>query len=85
MNEDQILKDKPGGNIVVQIVYRYLPYWPILVLFTVATMTAAYLYLRSQTPIYVASAKVLLKDPQNLPEDLLKRLPLYRYLQKLHH
>lgn len=64
MSEDQFFNDKPQSNILVQILHRYLPFWPVLVVFTVISLSISYIYLRSQTKIYVAAAKVLLKDPQ---------------------
>ncbi|RYZ56057.1 MAG: hypothetical protein EOP49_01410, partial [Sphingobacteriales bacterium] len=64
MNEEQFFSEKPQANILVQIVHRYLPFWPIFVLFSAISLSIAYIYLRSQTKIYVAAAKVLLKDPQ---------------------
>src|SRR6476661_4391539 len=64
MSEDQLFKEKSQTNILVQVVHRYLPYWPIFVLLTVLALSIAFVYLRSQTKIYVAAAKVLLKDPQ---------------------
>ena len=70
MTEDQFFSEKPQANILAQIVQRYLPFWPIFVLFTVVSMSVAYVYLRSQTKIYVAAAKVLLKDPQKNNSEL---------------
>ena len=64
MNEDQFFKEKPSTNILAQVVHRYLPFWPIFIICTIISLSVAYIYLRSQTRIYVASAKVLLKDPQ---------------------
>src|SRR5690349_7221932 len=64
MSEEQIFDKKPSQNILAQIVHRYVPFWPIFVLVTAVSMIIAYVYLRAQTKIYVASAKVLLKDPQ---------------------
>ncbi len=64
MNNDQNAIEKPQGNIILLIVHRYLPYWPIFVLATTISLAFAFVYLRSQTKIYVAAAKVLLKDPQ---------------------
>jgi tyrosine-protein kinase Etk/Wzc len=64
MSEDQFFSDKPQSNILVQIVHRYLPFWPVLIILTAISMAVSFVYLRSQTKIYVAGAKVLLKDPQ---------------------
>ncbi len=64
MSTDQNNIEKPQGNIILLIIHRYLPYWPIFVLTTTISLAFAFVYLRSQTKIYVAAAKVLLKDPQ---------------------
>ena len=64
MSEDQLFEEKPSTNILAQIVHRYLPFWPVFVVFTIISMSIAFVYLRAQTRIYVASSKVLLKDPQ---------------------
>ena len=64
MEEDQFFADKPQSNLLRQVITRFLPYWPIYFLLTAVSVGIAYVYLRSQTRIYVASATVLLKDPQ---------------------
>ena len=64
MSEDPFFSDKPQTNILAQIVHRYIPFWPVFVLLTGISLSIAFVYLRAQTRIYVASAKVLLKDPQ---------------------
>ncbi len=64
MDEDQFFSDKPQSNILVQLLHRYLPFWPLLAILLSISLSVAFIYLRSQTKIYVATAKVLLKDPQ---------------------
>ena len=64
MDEDQFFGDKPQSNILVQVIHRYLPFWPLLAILLGVSLAFSYIYLRSQTKIYVAAAKVLLKDPQ---------------------
>ena len=64
MDEDQFFSDKPQANILVQILQRYLPFWPLLAILLSISLSISFIYLRSQTKIYVAAAKVLLKDPQ---------------------
>ncbi len=64
MNEDKFFDDKPQSGILVQVLHRYLPFWPVLVIFTLISLFVSFVYLRAQTKIYVAAAKVLLKDPQ---------------------
>src|SRR5690606_17468802 len=63
MTEDQFFSEKPQANLLVQIVYRYFPFWPVFLLLIGISLSISYIYLRSQTKVYVASAKVLIKDP----------------------
>ena len=64
MEEEQFFKEKPDSNIFKQIIYKYLPFWPLFVITTTVSLAFAMIDLRSQVPIFVASARVLLKDPQ---------------------
>jgi len=64
MNEEFDKVQKNNDGLLSQIVFRYLPFWPVFVLVATITLVVSILMLRSQTKIYVASSKVLLKDPQ---------------------
>ncbi len=64
MDEEQFFKEKAETNIFKQVIYKYLPFWPLFLITTAICMAVAFIDLRSQVPVYVASAKVLLKDPQ---------------------
>src|SRR6476659_9604939 len=64
MDEDQFFKEQTDTNIFKQIIHKYLPFWPLFIITTSVCMAVAYIDLRSQVPVYVATAKVLLKDPQ---------------------
>jgi capsular exopolysaccharide synthesis family protein len=63
-DQQQFFQEKPETNILVQILQRYLPFWPLFIVTIGIALCFSYLYHRAQTPIYVAGAKVLLKDPQ---------------------
>ena len=63
MNEQPFFQEKPETNIFVQLLQKYLPFWPLFALTIPIALSVSYIYLRSQVPIYVANAKVLLKDP----------------------
>ncbi|HET7117392.1 MAG TPA: hypothetical protein VFI29_12920, partial [Hanamia sp.] len=63
MDEDQFFKEKQDSNIFKQVIYKYLPFWPLFVITVSISMFIAFVDLRSQVPMYVASAKALLKDP----------------------
>jgi len=64
MSEQQFFKERPDTNLLLQILQRYLPFWPLFVITICIGLAVSWFYLRVQTRIYVASAKVLLKDPQ---------------------
>ena len=59
MSEEQFFKDKPETNIFILVLQKYLPFWPLFLIFTAISLSVTWLYLRSQTRIYQASAKVL--------------------------
>src|SRR5436853_68511 len=63
MDEEQFFKEKSESNIFKQIIYKYLPFWPLFVITVSASLTYSYINLRAQVPIFVAQATVLLKDP----------------------
>ena len=64
MDEDQFFKEKADSNIFKLVIYKYLPFWPLFVITVSVSLFIAFIDVRSKVPMYVASAKVLLKDPQ---------------------
>lgn len=52
-----------------QLLSKYIPYWPLFLLFSLMALVAAYVYLRYATPIYEASAKIFIKDEKRDSED----------------
>jgi capsular exopolysaccharide synthesis family protein len=64
MSEQQFFKERTDTNLLLQIMQRYLPFWPLFVITVSIGLAVSWFYLRVQTRIYVANAKVLLKDPQ---------------------
>lgn len=49
-------------NLLQDILNRYLPWWPLFVILIVLSLSCAWFYLRYATPIYQASASLLIKD-----------------------
>src|ERR1017187_2672234 len=64
MEEENFFKETGESNIFRKLINNYLPFWPLFVITTSISLAIAYLDLRSQVPVFVAAAKVLLKDPQ---------------------
>src|SRR6195952_5060880 len=63
MDEQKTFKEQKESNILKQVIYKYLPFWPLFIITTSLSLAFAFIYLRSQVQLYVATAKVLLKDP----------------------
>jgi len=57
-------------NLSQQMVSKFLPYWPLFLLFAVLAAGAAFVYIRYYTtPIYQATAVLIIKDEKKGNED----------------
>lgn len=56
------MAEEKETNMGQQLAAKYLPYWPLLILFMLMAFAAAYTYLHFATPIYEASATIIIKD-----------------------
>ena len=45
-----------------EVLFKYLPYWPVFVILMAISMFGAWFYLRITPPMYEATASILLKD-----------------------
>jgi capsular exopolysaccharide synthesis family protein len=62
------------------LLYKFLPYWPIFVLLLVLTLAGAWIYLRYTMPVYQTSATLLIKDDKNTPanaNDLMQAFDMF--------
>jgi tyrosine-protein kinase Etk/Wzc len=50
---------------VGDLLYKYLPYWPLFVLLVILGLSGAWLYLRYKMPVYQTTAALLIKDDKN--------------------
>ena len=64
-----IIAEEKETNISQQLLSRYLPYWPLFLIFVLLSLVGAYLYLRYKTPIYEAEATLIIKDEKRGTED----------------
>ena len=60
---------KEDSNIIQKTVSKYLPYWPLFLLFSILALAGAYIYLRYATPMYEARATIIIKDEKRGSED----------------
>ncbi|HZH94889.1 MAG TPA: Wzz/FepE/Etk N-terminal domain-containing protein, partial [Flavisolibacter sp.] len=54
--------DTQKESLFSGLLFRYLPYWPIFLLFFVISVGIAYAYLRYTNPKYEATATLIIKD-----------------------
>ena len=63
-----------NGQILELIMRDYLPYWPVIVVFALLGLFLGNAYLQTQVPVYLSTAKILLKDEtQQSSESMLKQ------------
>jgi tyrosine-protein kinase Etk/Wzc len=56
-------------NSILQLFARYLPYWPMFLIFSILSICGAYLYLRWAPSLYEATAKLIIKDEKKGYDD----------------
>ena len=74
---NQPINSKPKEetvNIIGEIVQKYLPYWPIFFLTIAIGLTFSFFKIRYATPMYEASAGIMLKDKEDGVESVLNAL-----------
>lgn len=54
-----------SNNFLKNVLYNYLPFWPIFFISIVLSIAGAWIYIRYQPPIYEANASLILKDDKN--------------------
>lgn len=71
--------ENKGGNPFSELIYRYLPYWPLFLFMLIICIAGAWAYLRYATPIYETSATILVKDEKKGVDDanLMEQLDLF--------
>jgi tyrosine-protein kinase Etk/Wzc len=56
-------------NILNQILFRFVPYWPLFICLLIVSGVGGFIYLRYATPIYEVSATMLIKDEKKGLDD----------------
>src|SRR5882672_10690852 len=63
------VNDKDAKSPVSDLLYKYLPYWPLFIIFMIVSLTGAWFYLRTITPLYEVNASIMLKDEKKGSSD----------------
>src|SRR5664279_5640552 len=56
-------------SLIQQLASKYLPYWPMFLLALIVAVGIAFVYLLYKTPIYKATASILIKDEKKGNEE----------------
>jgi capsular exopolysaccharide synthesis family protein len=65
---------------ISDLLYKFLPYWPLFILLLIVSLTGAWLYLRYTMPVYETNATILIKDDKNTPSganDMMQAFDLF--------
>jgi tyrosine-protein kinase Etk/Wzc len=65
----QKIREERDENMMQQFVSKYVPYWPLFLLSIVIAIGVAYTYLRYTTPVYEATATIIIKDDKKGNEE----------------
>ncbi|MEP7111085.1 MAG: polysaccharide biosynthesis tyrosine autokinase [Ferruginibacter sp.] len=66
--QNKLNNQKEEGSVVMAMT-KYLPYWPLFMLFFLLSMGGAYLYLHYTIPKYEANATIIIKDEKKGADD----------------
>lgn len=56
-------------NLIQQLISKYLPYWPMILLAVILGLGVAFVYLKFATPVYEATATLIIKDEKKGNEE----------------
>src|SRR6476620_5280239 len=59
---NQKKKVKAEKNMLNEVLFKYLPYWPVFIILMAVSGFGAWFYLRITPPMYEASASIMIKD-----------------------
>ena len=62
MQQAKQKKANEGKNILNEVFFKFLPYWPLFVIMLMIGLFAAWFYIRTATPKYEANASIMMKD-----------------------
>ena len=62
-------KSTEEENIIRLVIQRFFPFWPLFIALVAIFLTGAWVYLRYATPIYEASATLLIRDENKGVDD----------------
>src|SRR6202022_3983637 len=67
------------SSLFSQLLFKYLPYWPLFLILLLVCSAGAYIYLHYAVPVYESAATILVKDEKKGVDDsnLMEQLNLF--------
>jgi len=62
-------KGKENKSLLSEILFKYMPYWPLFIVVGLASIFGAWFYLKKTAPEYEISASIMLKDEKKGTSD----------------
>lgn len=62
MEQEFDFQEQEENNIIRVILQRYLPFWPLIIITILISLSAGYMYLRYTPKVYQSEGKILVKD-----------------------
>jgi tyrosine-protein kinase Etk/Wzc len=63
-SEPQPAATEQGGNMI----FRFLPYWPLFAILFVIALACSWLYLKITAPLYEATARIMINEKKGADE-----------------
>jgi hypothetical protein len=62
-------KETEDEVLIVQMLSKYYPYWPVFILLIILSTSGSYLYIKYSVPTYKATASIIIKDEKKGNEE----------------
>ena len=69
LNQKIKIEGATEKNVISQLWFKYFPYWPLFIIFLILSIVGAKYKLRHATPLYQATATILIKDEKKGLDD----------------
>jgi len=69
MENRKVIRNDQNPNVIAQVAFRFIPYWPLFLILLLLAGTGAWLYLRFTPKLYESKASLLIKDEKKGVED----------------
>lgn len=66
---EQSRTQKHEQNLLAQLMFKYIPYWPLFLTLMIACVVSAWVYIKITVPLHESTAAILIKDEKKGVDD----------------